>query len=180
MPNNITPILGVGFASMVLGMMLMGIAFFLYTPIDQDYAGVGMAAGFLLWCVVVFLMRLKAERLPLVFALVAYGLGIGPAIACAGGMFVANGALDPNDLVEARVEIVEKWDIGRGSERSSHVRVSDWREGRQNETAEFQLFEPELFQGLGKGDHVILRVGPGLFGWWYEDMQPGPSQQSSR
>ena len=59
------------------------------------------------------------------------------------------------------------------------VRVSDWREGRQGKTAEFQLFQPSLFRRLEKGDQVILRVGPGLFGWWYKGMQAVPAETGS-
>jgi len=173
-PKQIKSLQAVGMACLIFGIVLMSIAFLVYTPIDQSYAALGMLGGFLLWCVVVFFVRLKAESVPFASALAAYGVGIGPGILCAGGMFLANGALDPNDLVDVKVEIVDKWasKSSKSSNRSSHVRVSDWREGRESETATFQLYEPELFEQLGKGDQVVLRVGPGLFGWWYEGIQP--------
>lgn len=53
------------------------------------------------------------------------------------------------------------WVSGRGSSRSNHARVSDWREGRQGKTAELQLFEPAPFRRLESGDQVIR-----MFGWW--------------
>lgn len=179
MPKQVKSLIGAGLACMIIGGGLVALAFNLYTPIDQLYAALGIAAGFLLWCVVVFLIRRKSDRLPLVFALVVYVMGFGPGIVCAGGMFLVNGALDPNELVDARVEIVDKWVSGTGSSSSNHVRVSDWREGQQGKTAEFQLFQPSLFRRLEKGDQVILRVGPGLLGWWYKGMQAVPAETGS-
>ena len=178
-PKQVKSYIGAGFACMIIGGGLMGLAFHLYTPIDQLYAALGTVAGFLLWCVVVFLIRRKSDPFPIVFAFAVYVMGFGPGIVFAGGMFLANGALDPNDLVNARVEIVDKWVSGSGSGGSNHVRVSDWREGRQDKTAEFQLFQPNLFRRLEKGNQVILRAGPGLFGWWYKGMRAVPAETGS-
>lgn len=102
--------MGAGITCMVIAAAPIGLGFHLYTPIDQFYAALGLIPGFLLWWVVVFLIRRKSEPFPLIFAFVVYvAMGVGPGLIISRGMFLANGALDPNELVDAKVEVVDKW-----------------------------------------------------------------------
>ena len=97
---------------------------------------------------------------------------LGPAILGAGAMVLANGALDPQELEQHTVAIVDKHVSGAGSDRSLHLEVEDWRDGRTGQTLKFQFYEPDVFERLKKGDSAVLVAGPGLFGWWLRELVP--------
>lgn len=172
-PRAIKLLLVTAGISLLAGGGLLGVGMTLFYPLEFLFIAWGVTAALLGWCLtVVIVLRgahlLSADRLLKTLPLTA----IGPAVLGAGAIVFANGALDPDPIMEHQLAVIDTQVSGIGSRQSLQLVVSDWREGRAGKTLTLHPLEPDLFQGIQKGDKVLVIVAPGLIDWWIRDLIP--------
>ncbi len=164
--------------SMLAGTGLLAAGSGYYPPLEYLFLALGFFGGGVVGLVLAILARKNVElSSPTQLAEVFLVGPLGVAVLGLGAIMFANGALDPHELVEARVQVVNKWRSGSGGNDGSHIEVTDWRVERQGKTVSFQVWEPDLYARTVKGSDVVLVAGPGLISWWLKDLRAVPPIQ---
>ena len=142
-----------------------------YRPLTNDVQGACLGAGIALTVIcfaTVYLLGRAGLHPYKTRSFVNFGSLAGPFALGIGFVALVNGACDPHPVEEHEVRVLR---VPHGSGNVSGETVEDWRAG--HEGGDIKL--PWLPDDVRPGDPVVVVVGPGLVGYWFEDVRRAES-----
>lgn len=130
----------------------------------------GILAGVVLlvpYAIVIWLLARGGPRSIRTFAIGTVPALLGLPLGTMGLVVLINGAQDPHPLASHEVQVVSRFSEGQASKKVHWLRVEDWRPGRDG-AIRVQV-EESLWTRVQEGQRVVVRAGPGRFGWTWVD-----------